>query len=188
MDWKDIKGLVGKSAPMLGALLAPVTGGASVGIGAMIASALGTENTPDAVHKALTIDPEAAIKLKQLELQEETMLKEHIHKMAMVDLKYEETRVEERKSAHNRELGLAQAGRSNWVQPALAIIGVGTFFVLTWYVVTQGMLEMSSEISFIVGSLIGSVSMIAKDIYGYYFGSSQGSKDKTEKLSQVQQK
>jgi len=188
MDWKDIKEIVGKSAPMLGALLAPVTGGASVGIGAMIASALGVENTPDAVHKALTIDPEAAIKLKQLEVQEATMLKEHLHKMATVDLEYERSRVEERKSAHSREIGLAQAGKANNIQPLLAFTGVATFFALTWYVVSVGMIDMTQETAFIVGSLIGSVSMIAKDIYGYYFGSSQGSKDKTDKLSQAQQK
>lgn len=66
MDWKEIAGIVGKTAPILGTLLTGPAG-AAVAVGGMIASALGTGNTPDEVAVALNANPDAAVKLKQIE-------------------------------------------------------------------------------------------------------------------------
>lgn len=71
MDWRDLKGLVGKAAPMLGTLLG---GPAGAGIGSMVASVLGVENSPDEVHKALQADPSLLLKLREAELQQQTDL------------------------------------------------------------------------------------------------------------------
>lgn len=64
MNWKDIAGLVGNAAPILGTLVGGPAGGA---IGAMIASGLGCGNTPDDVKVALATNPDAAVKLAQIE-------------------------------------------------------------------------------------------------------------------------
>lgn len=64
MDWKTISEMVGKEAPLLGSLLAGPAGGA---IGAMIASSLRTGGDPDAVAAAVAANPEAGIKLRQIE-------------------------------------------------------------------------------------------------------------------------
>jgi hypothetical protein len=64
MDWKDIAGIVGKSAPILGTLLGGPAGGA---VGALVASALGVGSVPDAVSQALATNPDAAVKLQQIE-------------------------------------------------------------------------------------------------------------------------
>lgn len=64
MDWKDIAGTVGKAAPILGTLLGGPAGGA---VGGLIASVLGTGGTPDEVSTALAANPDAAVKLKQIE-------------------------------------------------------------------------------------------------------------------------
>jgi len=70
--WESIKETVGSVAPMAGALLGGPAGGA---VGSMIASALGVENNPDSVAKAIREDPQAAIKLRQIEAQlEQTRL------------------------------------------------------------------------------------------------------------------
>ena len=70
--WESIKETVGSVAPIAGALLGGPAGGA---VGAMIASALGVENNPDSVAKAIRADPQAAIKLRQIESQiEQTRL------------------------------------------------------------------------------------------------------------------
>ncbi len=76
MDWKDISGTVAKVAPALGALLAVPTGGASLAIGQAIASALGTEATPDAVANAVKNNPDAALKLQELNNQHEQAMKQ----------------------------------------------------------------------------------------------------------------
>ena len=179
MSWKDISETVGKIAPMLGTVLGGPAGGA---VGSLVASALGVSNEPDEVAKALQTDPDVALKLKELQNSNEATLKKHIEAMAAIELRYEETRVDERKSSHSREIELAKAGEDNYIQPVLAIIGVVSFFGMIGYMLSAGLNDMSQESSFIIGNMTGMAAAIAKDIYGYYFGSSKGSKDKTDKL------
>lgn len=64
MEWKDIAKVVGSSAPLLGGLLG---GPAGAAIGSIVSNALGTGNTPDEVSQALAVNPDAAVKLKQIE-------------------------------------------------------------------------------------------------------------------------
>ena len=70
--WDKIKDVVGSVAPMAGSMLAGPAGGA---VGAMLASALGVDNTPDAVATAIKSDPQAAVKIREIEAQlEQTRL------------------------------------------------------------------------------------------------------------------
>jgi hypothetical protein len=71
-DWKDIAGIVGKSAPLLGTLLAGPAGGA---VGGIIASVLGTSASADDVSAALA-NPDAAVKLRQIEADRQEKLAE----------------------------------------------------------------------------------------------------------------
>lgn len=64
MDWKDIAGAVGRFAPLVGTAIA---GPAGAAVGAIVSAALGTANTPDAVSQALAINPDAAVKLAEIE-------------------------------------------------------------------------------------------------------------------------
>jgi len=70
--WDSIKDTVAKVAPVAGSLLGGPAGGA---VGGLIASALGVDNDPDKVAAAINADPQAALKLKQVEMQlEQTRL------------------------------------------------------------------------------------------------------------------
>lgn len=71
MEWKDISKLVGTAAPILGTLLG---GPAGMAIGSIVASGLGVGNTPDEVSQALAVNPDAAVKLKQIEATRQTEL------------------------------------------------------------------------------------------------------------------
>jgi hypothetical protein len=71
VDWKDLSATVGKFAPLLGTLIG---GPAGTAIGAMVASGLGVGNTPDDVSQALTVNPDAAVKLKQIEADQQVEL------------------------------------------------------------------------------------------------------------------
>ncbi|MDR0480130.1 MAG: hypothetical protein LBH31_10100, partial [Burkholderiaceae bacterium] len=64
MQWRDIAGVVGKAAPLVGGLLG---GPASAAVGGLVAATLGVEASPDAVSAALLADPQAALKIKELE-------------------------------------------------------------------------------------------------------------------------
>lgn len=72
-DWKTIQADVAKAAPLLGTLIG---GPAGPAIGALISSVLGVPNEPDAVQQALTTNPDAAIKLRQIEADHEARLRE----------------------------------------------------------------------------------------------------------------
>lgn len=73
MEWKDLKSIVGKSAPILGTLLGGPAGGA---VGALVSSVLGVDNEPDEVHKALSADPSLLLKLRKAEIRQQTQLQQ----------------------------------------------------------------------------------------------------------------
>ena len=64
MDWSKIKSVVAKAAPMLGTVLGGPLGGAA---GSLIAAGLGVEDSPEAVMQALSQDPAALAKVKEIE-------------------------------------------------------------------------------------------------------------------------
>ncbi|WP_275289165.1 3TM-type holin [Halomonas elongata] len=64
MQWQDIAETVGKIAPVAGSALGGPLGGA---IGAVIADKLGVKQSPQAVGEAINADPEAAVKLREIE-------------------------------------------------------------------------------------------------------------------------
>lgn len=64
MEWKDVAASVGKFAPLVGTLIG---GPAGAAIGGLVAAALGTAGTPDAINAAIATDPNAALKLAQFQ-------------------------------------------------------------------------------------------------------------------------
>lgn len=66
MDWKEISQDLVKISPVLSGLIG---GPAGAGIGSLIASVLGCGNSPSEVQQALITNPDAAVKLKEIEAQ-----------------------------------------------------------------------------------------------------------------------
>jgi hypothetical protein len=73
MNWSDVASAAGKFAPVLGTLLG---GPAGAAVGGLVAAALGVENSPNAVNVALATDPQAAVKLQELQSNERIKLNE----------------------------------------------------------------------------------------------------------------
>ena len=72
MEWKDLAKDIAGAAPLLSGVLAATGVGAPAAaavaaVGGLLSSALGVPNTPDDVAKALQTDPDAAVKLAQVE-------------------------------------------------------------------------------------------------------------------------
>lgn len=88
-----------------------------------------------------------------------------------------EAEVDDRKSARMREVESIRAGHRNLTQNILAYLGVGSFFGITAFMIAHGLQDMNTEASFIIGNVTGMAAAIAKDVYGYYFGSSKGERD-----------
>ena len=66
--WESIKELIGTSVPVVGGLIG---GPAGVAVGGLVAKVLGVENTPEAIEAELRANPEAMLKLKELEVSKE---------------------------------------------------------------------------------------------------------------------
>lgn len=103
MDWSDVAETVGKAAPLVGGAL---YGGAGSAVGGLIASVLGVDETPEAVAQAMR-DPEAAIKIKQIE-------QEHEREILSLSLQAETTRLSEINKTMRAELKADGWFKSGW--------------------------------------------------------------------------
>ena len=165
MDWKQIADAVGRASPALGVLLGGPAGGM---VGAAIAAALGVQGTPDAVSAAVASDPEAAVRLRQIEADaviRAQQLENERHAAELADVK----------SAREREAAVRD--RTNRV---LAYSVLGAFVA----VVGATLLGYAKVDSALAGTLIGYLSAKAEQVLAYYFGSTAGSARKTELLAQ----
>lgn len=168
MNWKDIKGVIGKGVPLLGSLLA---GSAGETAGSLIASALGCEADPDVVADTLKTDPDAYLKLQELEMN-------HKVELQKIQLQEAETYLADRQSARSREIETTKAtGKRDWFMHALAGLFVAGFFVLMGILMFRPVQE-NTILTMVVGALVSGVSMVLS----YFFGSSKGSNDKTALL------
>lgn len=72
MEWKDLTDIAGKAAPLIGAAFG---GPAGAVVGALVGHALGVNNNPDDIAAHLADNPDALLKLKELEAAHEVELK-----------------------------------------------------------------------------------------------------------------
>lgn len=104
MNWSDIGGIVAKAAPVLGTVLGGPAGGA---IGAVVASALGVEAEPEAVDEAIKADPQAVLKLKELEAT-------HQHELNVAAIQAETARLAEINATMRAEYAANDAYVRRW--------------------------------------------------------------------------
>lgn len=147
-------------APGLATMVAGPLGGLAV---KAIAEKFGVEDTLEAVTAAIQSDPEAAMKLRE------------------IDLKEIEAHAKDRDSARNRETAIATSDKAPMlnkvVTPVLALGVVGLSFLLFAVLI---FVDVKPEAKDILIYILGVLSAAVTQILSYYFGSSQGSKDKSE--------
>jgi ABC-type siderophore export system fused ATPase/permease subunit len=150
-------------APVLATAVAGPAGGAAVG---WIASKLGIDDeTIEGVTKALTGNPEMTMKLKEL------------------DLEYAKLEQQDRDSARNAYASVATSEYATKldksVVPILALGVVGLAFLL---IAILMFVNTPSDQQQIIIFALGFITSAAGQVLSFYFGSSQGSKDKTEEI------
>ena len=156
-------GILKGVAPALATAVAGPAGGAAVG---WIASKLGIDDaTVEGVTQALTGNPEMAMKLKEL------------------DLEYAKLDAADRDSARK---AYAQVATSEYatkldkvVVPVLALGVVGLAFMLIGILM---FVDTPNDQQQLVIFALGFITSAAGQVLSFYFGSSQGSKDKTEEM------
>jgi hypothetical protein len=89
-------------------------------------------------------------------------------------------------SARSREVEITKVtGKRDITLMILAYFGVTAPVAILVYLLAYGMPKMDKEISLMIGTLIGMIVGEYKTIFGYFFGSSAGSKDKSEAIKKM---
>lgn len=181
MDWKDVGKAIGSWAPVLGAVLAPVTGGVSVGIGAAVGALTKTlgvspDAKPEEVMEMLTTDPE--VRLKILVAEQEFKLKQREQ-----EIEEFKASLQDIQSARQRQVESEKAtGKRDYNLYILAwTIVVGFFVLLT----TLMKVVLPPDQNGVIFMLFGALSTGFGQVLQYFFGSSKGSADKMEQMSQL---
>jgi len=157
-----LAGLLKNIAPGLATVVAGPLGGVAV---KAIAEKLGVADTVEAVTSAIQSDPDAALKL------------------AEIDLKQFELESKDRDSAREREVGLAAAGGSKFAQLVMPILAVGTVSLTYLFVGVLLFKIVPTEQQQLIIFALGFMTASAQQVLSYYFGSSKSSQDKTVALT-----
>lgn len=176
MSWADVGKAIAGAAPVLGSILGGPVGAVVGAAGSLVASALGCEASPDAVQAALKANPEYALKLKDLEIQEQAQILRWQSEQLQAALS-------DRMSARERETELAKTGHgAAWATSIVSIIVTVGFFAMLWAVLDGGRSELGDAGLMLLGTLSSAFGAVVQ----YYLGSSLGSASKDAYIKHVQ--
>jgi len=182
MDWSKVVNFVSGAAPILGTVIGgPVgTGVGAIAGGAvsLIASAFGVEGEdakdPEKIYAALQADPDAILKLKEIELTN----KVELSKLA---LQSDQAYLADTQDARSAQVQREQATGKKDVN----------LYILAWTIVV-GFFSMTGVLTFVtlptdstgvVFLLFGALVAGFAQVINYFFGSSKSSSDKTKMLN-----
>lgn len=174
MDWKDIANAVGKAAPILGTALGGPIGGLA---GALVASALGTENTPDAVSTALSADPAALEKLKEAELANKAQMQQLLVQQEQNRMQFALNTYQAEASDRDSARKLAAQQPKDFMRPLLSIVVMAatvTIVMLVLLGVADGTLK-DPVIAATAGGLVMYFVRESSQVLGFWFGMTQDS-------------
>jgi hypothetical protein len=164
----NFKKLLGVVAPTLATAMGSPVAGMAV---KFALSKLGIDEAEgeDGLSKFLqSADPEALAKIKEVDAKLDVELKR-------LDIDLEKIHAADRNSARNREIKTGD----HWTLRILSIIAIVMFGVALYMLTNSEVNESVKNIVYLmIGGLIGNVNQV----YGYYFGSSAGSKAKTASM------
>ena len=160
ISWKDVGSVVGKAAPVLGTVLGGPVGTIVGSAGALVASALGCEAQPDAVSEAVKNDPEAVLKLKELEVQNRA----NLLAWQTEQLKAE---VADRQSARQMAVSGGLTNKLFWLSAVMLVGAVS----LDIYILKTGVAPGTS--GELVGRVLGFTEGLASSLMMFWFGGTQ---------------
>jgi hypothetical protein len=162
-------GILKSVAPVLATAVAGPAGGAAVG---WIADKLGIDDaTVEGVTQALTGNPEMALKLKEL------------------DLEYAKLEVADRDSARQAYATVATSEHATKLDKAVVpMLALGTVTLAFGFIAILMFRDVPVDQQQMVIFALGFITSSAGQVLSFYFGSSQGSKDKTKELEGLMKK
>lgn len=178
--WDNIKELIGTSAPVIGTLLGGPAGGA---VGGLISKVLGVDNTPEAIELALMNNPDALLKIKELETSKELAIlqAELEHKRIDVgsvidnrklDNEKDQMFLSDKQSARSRQTDSEKAtGKVDVALYAIAGVIVVAFFVSILALIFITLDKQSGTYELLL-MLFGALTTKFGTVVDYFFGAS----------------
>lgn len=164
----DLTSLLKSVAPGLATAVAGPLGGMAV---KAIADKLGVADTVEAVTAAIQNDPDAALKLREIDLKEFEL---HNANTA---------------SARDMNAKIQESASASWLAKntayALDIGIVSATIFLAWFAFIKGVPEQNKELVYMA---LGSLITMSGTILNFHRGSSQGSKDKGNEIQNLKDK
>ena len=183
--WDKVLELIGDAAPVVGTMLG---GPAGTVVGGLVAKALGVDNTPEAIEEALKNNPEALVKIKEIEASRELAQLENQYKNKVEDNRAAEHEVD--LVVQDKQNARAAAGVLGSVQTEIAnkvynqsSWGIPLLLAMNVLLIVFGpMLHLDTTAVVAIGNLIGialsNQYRERQSILEYLFGSSITKKDK----------
>lgn len=182
MDWKDTVAKVTNAAPLIGSLFGPLGAGIG-GVVKLVASALGVEPSEEAIAAEIAQNPEALLKLKELEAA-------HRIELEKLVLEAERIRLADVQDARRRQTDSEKStGKRDINLYVLAWSLVMIFFALTGmllYFSYNG--KPVSDSTGVLFMLLGTLSAAFGGVIQYFFGSSAGSTAKSATITSLMEK
>lgn len=153
-------------APVLATAVAGPAGGAAVG---WLADKLGVDDaTVEGVTAALTGNPDLTLKLKEL------------------DLEYAKMDAQDRDSARQAYAAVATSEYATKLDKAVVpILALGTVALAFLFIGILIFIDVATDQQQMIIFALGFITSSAGQVLSFYFGSSQGSKDKTKEIQDM---
>lgn len=185
MDWKDIGKMIGKVAPILGTVLGgPAVGAATGGVVSLISGALGiepAEATPDVIGAMIQGDPEALLKLKELEFRHKERFEELALEGDRLEIEKDKAYLADIQNSRTRQIDSERAtGKKDYSLYLLAYAITSGFFATLLALIIWPTLAATSPALLI---LLGSLGTGFGQVLGYFFGSSKSSSEKNKMIA-----
>lgn len=178
--WDNIKELIGTSAPVIGTLLGGPAGGA---VGGLIGKVLGVDNTPEAIELALMNNPDALLKIKELETSKELAILQAELEHKRIDLgsvidnrkldnEKDQMFLSDKQSARSRQTDSEKAtGKVDVALYVIAGVIVVAFFVSILALIFITLDKQSGTYELLL-MLFGALTTKFGTVVDYFFGAS----------------
>lgn len=183
MNWSDIGGIVGRAAPIVGTLLG---GPAGAAVGALVASALNVSNDPDAVNAALAGNPDAMVRITELQTNARVQLEQLAVQIETVRIQAEGAQYSAEAADRDSARQLAAKQPHDMIRPTLTVVTLaGSLFVVVATMLGWANAAITDPTaSLTVGMVLGLWLGMTKEVMGFWFGMTKESQKQSAAITE----
>ncbi len=182
MNWSDIGNMVGRAAPIVGTLLG---GPAGAAVGALVASALNVSNDPEAVNAALAGNPDALVKIQELQANARIQLEQLTVQIETVRIQAAGAQYAAEAADRDSARQLAAKQPNDLVRPMLTFIMLGgSLFVVVAVLIGWANDAITNPTAALtVGTVLGLWLGMTKEVMGFWFGMTKESQKQSAQIT-----